>query len=122
MANELRVNCGIDWDNGTASPLRVAFSKLVTTTGGNAFHNVQTVGSSEEALVLNSDITTEGYCLFKNLDTSIAIHIRAASGATNLITLNAGEVALFRLATAASAPYVIAASGTPKLEYWILPD
>lgn len=78
---------------------------------------IQNVGTSEEALKLG-DVTSPGYCLMKNLDDTNFVSVRPASGAADLIKLEAGDVALFRLQ--ATAPFVIADTAACDVQVMLL--
>lgn len=93
----------------------------VTWTGNNALHNRQTVGTSEEALVLG-DCGAGGFLILVNRAASNYVKIRPASGAADLIRLRAGEGACFRLDAGATAPFVIADTAPCELEYVLLED
>lgn len=91
----------------------------VTWTGNNALHNRQTVGTTEEALVLG-DCGAGGYFIVVNRDASNYVRIRPATGATDLVRLRAGEAACFRLDAGATAPFVIADTAPCEIEYVLL--
>ena len=112
MANEL-----------TAAGLTIAFAKTncpsfslspaslsITVSGTQWMDNTQAIGTSEEAILLG-DVAAGGWCFFQNMDATNFISIRAATGATNLIKLLAGEWCLFRLSADATAPFAIADTG-----------
>lgn len=76
----------------------------------------QTLSTSEEAINLGEATGGGGLCALVNRDASIAIHVRQASGAANFSTLQPGDFHFFRWSTSTTAPFVVAASGTPELE------
>lgn len=99
---------------GAADGMFAAFAS--TLAGTRFFHNVQSVGTSEEALVLG-EVTAGGLSMFKNLDASNPVAIKAATGVTPLVSIKAGECAFFRLNASATAPFVQATTSTILLEY-----
>lgn len=119
MASEETVSITYIVSKGGASD--GLFATFVKTLAGTRFmHNVQSVGTSEEALVLG-EIVPGGMFVAKNLDATNPIAIKAASGATPLVTLPAGTACAFQLHSSASAPFVQATTGACLLEYIIAP-
>lgn len=107
MANELTISASLKFEKNGAL-VDGAFGGIqVTVSGDNAMKNVQNVGTSEEALLLG-DVVAGGYWLFKNLDATNYVEIRQGTGIADLVRLNAGDIALFRFASDATAPFVIA--------------
>ena len=78
--------------------------------------NTQTVGTSEEAILLG-DVATGGYWFVHNLDATNYITIRPGTGATDMIQVKAGEWAVFRSSSAASAPYALANTGACQVRF-----
>jgi len=109
MANEITIKYSFSFTkNGqTMDPSNGLQTLQVDVTGDNSLQHIQSVGTSEEAITLG-DITVGGYCFFKNLDATNFVEIRQGTGASDLIRLNAGDVALFRISPDATAPYAIA--------------
>ena len=118
MANELSL-----------SGLTIAFSKAncpsvdlvagtitVTVSGNQIMDNVQSVGTSEEAILLG-DVGTGGYWFVQNMDGTNFVELRSGTGATDFIRLNAGEWAIFRTSSDASAPYAIADTGACNVRF-----
>lgn len=89
-------------------------------TGTNYSENVQSIGTSAEALDVSADIGTAGIGFFYNLDDAVTITISTASDGTNpLISLAPGQMALLPLAT--KTIYAKAStSGGPDLQYVIV--
>lgn len=118
MAQELTISLQLKYRKGTveAPPFAIA-GLLQDVSGTKYFRNIQTIGTTQEALQLG-DITSLGYGIFRNLDPTNPINIRRATGEGNCIKLRPGGVALFELA--ATAPYAIATTADCKLEYMIV--
>lgn len=91
----------------------------ITWTGNNFLQNRQTVGTTEEALVLG-DCGAGGWVIMVNRDATNYVKVRAATGAADLVRVRAGEGALFRLDAGATAPFVIADTAPCELEYVLL--
>ena len=109
MANELSLSSLTISFSKSGS--RSVYEKVVTITptiaGAQVMDNVQTVGTSEQAVLLG-DVAPGGYWFVQNLDATNFVTIRSATGVTGLIKLLAGEWAIFRTNAGAAAPYVIA--------------
>lgn len=119
MANELQISCSLQYAKGNFAALNRTFSNLLRdVTGTNMVHNIQAVGTSEEALVIG-DIGTPGYMICKNLDATNFVEIRPGTGTADAIKLKPGDVALFRCA---AAPWAIADTAGVELEYYIVED
>lgn len=87
-------------------------------SGQDTHAGTQTLSTSEELLQLG-DAVVGGVILIKNHSDSISVYLRPASGETNCVEIGPQEQWPFRLATG-STPYLIAASGTPRVSYTIL--
>lgn len=111
MANELEIT-GIAKYNKNGIKSELSLSSRVNITGSKTVELIQTVGVSEEALLLG-DIAglSAGYVLIENLDDTNYVSIRPAAGEPDLIKIQAGKFAgPFELA--ASAPYIVADTDT----------
>ena len=119
MADELTLRASLSFEKGSkVASLALALSTF-DVAGGNALHNVQNVGITEEALLLG-DVTVGGYLIGINRDATNFMEIRPGTGAADLIQLKPGDVCLFRLAPGATAPFVIADTGAVEFEYLIV--
>ena len=118
MANELSLSglTVVFAKTGSPSVSFTAGTVTVTVSGTQIMDNVQSVGTSEEAILLG-DVATGGYWLVQNLDTTNYVEIRSGTGATDLLRLNAGEIALFRTSSDSSAPFAIANTGAVNVRF-----
>lgn len=97
----------------------------ITLTGRDYIRRSQIIGSSAEALDVG-EIGTAGWLFAYNTGkngvggaVSDSINIRMGSGGADVVTIAAGEFAMFRLAS--NTPYAIASStNSPELRYLIL--
>jgi hypothetical protein len=94
----------------------------IDVSGTEVARFVQLIGTTEEAIAKPSDIATPGFCVLKNLDPTNYVSIQSASGATACIKLKPGEVALFRFADAATAPYATANTAACRLAVILFED
>lgn len=119
MANEITVTASLQFAKGNITALTRSYNGVSVTVTGTAYvQNVQTVGTSEEALLIGD--VTPGYVLMKNLDSTNFVSVRHATGGSNCVKLKPGEVSLFRFASA--APFVIADTAPVQLEYYLIAD
>lgn len=117
MANEATVTVSLQFAKGSVDLTLSDAAKTFDVTGTRYQRAVQSVGTSEEALDMG-DITDPGWAYFRNLDASNFVEIRAATGDTACIRINAGESCCFRLV--ATAPFVMADTAAIDLEYMIV--
>ena len=125
MANEITATAALAFSKNGMSDSFAQVLKTFTLTGAKCVHNVQSIGSSEEALAVG-EIASAGWAIFYNTGkksdgTTVTdtISLRPSSGAAAFHTLPAGGFAMGPLA--AATPYAIASStNAPMLEYMIL--
>ena len=120
MANELTLNVSTNLapTGLTAFARTWAASMGFDLSTATFTHNVQTVGTSEEA-ILKGDVATPGYFIAVNLDSTNFVSIRAATGGTNMVKLMPGKVCVFMFA--AADPFWIADTGACRVEYLLVP-
>lgn len=85
-----------------------------TQTGQNTVSETMGTSSTPAQIPIGS-IGTLGYLYVKNLDVTNSISLRIGSGGSNFATLAPGQVGVFP--TAGTAPYAVASSGNPVLQY-----
>lgn len=118
MANELTITGSISFSKSgtTASVSKTGIT--VDITGSNVLDITQTIGTSEEALVLG-DVATPGYCIIENLDATNFVEIRPATGVADCIKVRAGKFA-GPFEFAAAAPYAIADTAPVKIRMLLI--
>lgn len=120
MANEITVNVSLGVRNGSMidnfAPGALSFDQ---TAIGGPFPGYQTIGTTEETIP-TTEITTLGWAVFRNLDTTNYIRIGFSTGVYG-IRLEPGEVACFRLNPGASI-FAIANTAACKLLVKIYQD
>jgi len=118
MANEITYTGGLTVANGAHTPPSISESGTADQAAIGLVHNVQSIGTSAEALV-TGDISTAGWAFFKNLDsTNFVTLFDADSASEDLIKILAGDSAgPFNLGTKTISAK--ADTATCKLEYWI---
>ncbi len=88
-------------------------------TGGGIFRHVQTVGTSEEAVVpAGIDLTAGGLAMVTNLDSTNFVEVRPATGVADLEKILPGESQLVRYTT--TGLYAIANTSPTDVEFIIV--
>jgi hypothetical protein len=90
----------------------------ITMTGGNILRNRQTVGTSEEALVLG-DCGSGGWIIMVNHGPTNYVQVRGLSGQTPLVRMPVNEPWCGRL-DATAVPTVQANTAACEVEYLLL--
>lgn len=122
MANEITHSSSLSFlkDGVSGNTMAVARSQY-TVTGYRYFRQVQSVTTSEAALQLGS-LASLGWCFMKNLDATNFVQVKTATAGALMLKLKAGESAVFRFGSGVTAPFIIADTGTCKVEYMIVED
>ena len=120
MADEITLSMAIGVINGEFSakvpPVRITRDQ--TTAGFSA--GIQTIGTSAETVVFQTDIATTGYLFLRNLDATNFIEIGPDSaGIVNFIKMLAGDVAMFRFHSSATMK-AKADTSACSLEFFLL--
>ena len=123
MANELTLSASIKFTKGTGDALMnvsKSYSDLVDVAGTEYYENIQSVGTSSEALLV-SDIGTQGFVLLRNLDTTNFVNVSTdnSAHANPCVKMKAGEIALFR---ANSALYLKADTAACRVAFLVVED
>lgn len=121
MADEITVNLSLVASKSGVQVRRAindSFDWTTPRTGGQ----VQTVGTTHEAIVVPADMTTAGWMWFRNLDPTNYAEVGRDSGGSFLAVakLKPGEPAFFRAAS--NALYLKANTAPCEVEYGILAD
>ena len=117
MANEITLTLQTLLNNGGISDNHASGSFSVNQALAKMVRNVQTIGTVEEALQLG-DVTTPGYCVFKNIDDTNFVEIGISGNM--FLKLKPGEQCLCRLTT--TAPYAKADTADVELFYIMYQD
>lgn len=119
MANEITVNGALRVLKGDLDYRFSTGSLQFNMSGDAASGGVQAIGTSaHEALTINTtDLTSAGWCYFRNLDATNYVDLGIDDGGTfeAFGRLYPGEFAFIPLAT--TAPYAKANSASVNLQY-----
>lgn len=125
MANEITVSTTLTCTNGDFSYSRKVSSQQYDQAASGGRGGVQSIGFAAHEAILVTDVTTEGWCFFRNLDSTNFVDIGVDVAATfePMIRLEPGEPALFRASKDAGATlYAKADTAAVKIEYMVLED
>jgi hypothetical protein len=117
MANELAISASLAFQKGADSVSAGKSGVKLTVAGTEYTELIQTIGLTEEALLLG-DIGTPGYAFIENLDTTNFVSIRSGTGVANCIKIPAGGFAMFMFASA--APFAIADTAAVRIRSVII--
>jgi hypothetical protein len=118
MAEELTLGMSLVYAEGT-NYVRFGMSGIQFDVSGTEFiRHTQLVSDSEEALVFG-DVSKGGYACFYNAHATAVIQIRPATTETDLVRLEPGDIAMFRIDDGAT-PYVISSVADAPLQYVII--
>lgn len=122
MANEITLNGTLSIANGDFKQDWRPGTIQITQTTQACAGGVQTIGTTEEAIVV-TDVSTPGYAFFRNLDSTNFVTIGTYVTATYYpcLKLKAGEYAIARL-DGTKTFYAKADTANVKLQYAILSD
>lgn len=118
MSAELLLQASLKFAKSGAAIESNFASAYFDVSGSVGNKEVQAIGTSDETLNLG-DISTIGYCLFRNLDPTNYVSI-GSDGTLYPIKLKAGEVAMVRWN--AAAIHAKANTAICNLEYTLISD
>lgn len=112
MANEIRLRAQLSFAKSGRSGAADSGELTATMAGTKSLDTTQTVGTSEEALVLGEVPAASAHYLIENLDATNPVDLKPATGGTVTTRIAAGRCALGQFGAAVAAPFV-QASGAP---------
>ncbi len=118
MANELKVGGSMRFFDGTVHVQHGKQGLVLDVAGSQYIKNMQSVGATEELLVVG-DVALGGYFCAVNTHATATVSYRAATSLQDTVDIGPGEVALFRTHVG-STPYLISSVAGAELEYILL--
>lgn len=94
ISRELKLRIGAHFEKGDVG-VDFDFYKEITVTGEVGYHDVQTVGTAEESIVMPGDAAAPGYIILRNMDATNFIEIGVTSTVYNIKLEPARPVAVF---------------------------
>lgn len=121
MAAEITIRASLVFHKGSGMDGVDPGELSVTMTGSRYLHGRQSIGTSEEPLVLG-EVPAGGWLWIRNLDATNYVVMKGAAAAVALPRMRAGEPAMFRLDANATAPVLQATVAACLVEYLLLED
>jgi len=123
MSSEITITGSLRVSNGALVNNYPLPQQSVDMTEGRYSAGVQEIGTSEEAISFNAELTAPGWGYFRNLDATNYVEIGLYKGATfyPLLKLKPGEWQIVRLATTTDV-YAKADTAAVDLEHYVLDD
>lgn len=120
MADEISLTLALTATvNGVDLATKALTAQGIDVAGLRFVHNIQQIGTSEEALKLG-ELATLGVTWMRNLDTTNFLEVRSGTGASNdFYKFLPGEAWCWRWGSDVTAPYAIADTAACYLEYVI---
>jgi hypothetical protein len=108
---EIKVTALLQVENGQFSLTRKVSNYSVDQTGVAFDYGIQSVAVGSTNALNIANVSTPGYCFFRNLDATNDIYV------TLTVKLRAGDTAV--LPVAGTNMTVYSTAGTNNLEYWV---
>lgn len=121
MANEITLVASLAYADSEDADLLLSLDEVIKSiTTKRYFRGKMSVTTSEVAIDLGA-ITSLGYGLFINRDTTNYIELRVATGSTKFARLDhTNGLCLFKFGSGVTAPFAIADSAACQMEYLLL--
>ncbi len=122
MSNEIKATIGLTATKGELSLAIASATDNIDMTGTTYSDVGQIIGTTYEALAIGSDVGTEGWSYFKNLDATnyVEVGVEVSAAFYPLIKLKPGEAALCRLAT--GSVFARANTSSVKMRHLVIED
>jgi len=120
MADEITVKPYLKLLKGNHSEIIAPTAYTVTQAGIGSWKSVQNIGTSEESITSFGDVTTEGWCYIRNLDTTNYVSWGPAT-TVYVGRLEAGETACFRMEPSADL-FLKADTAACEVEVFVAED
>jgi hypothetical protein len=123
MANEIRVGVNLSCVNGNFISNQDYTKEVDQATEGGGNPGTISVATAYAQISGLADMTNEGYCIARNLDSTnyLEIGVEVSAAFYPLIKLKAGEISVFRLTPGVSV-FARANTAACRLHFWCLED
>lgn len=120
MANELTLNASLAYEDAESILAEIGVEDFVLTPTTKWFTRYRvSVATSEQAISLGG-VSSLGYAVFINRDTTNFIELRTGTGSTKFAKLKPNNgFAVFHFGTGVTAPYAIADTGACQMDVFI---
>lgn len=116
MADEIRIRAALSWAKSGSAGAGDSGELSVAMTGSHGLETQQTVGITEEALLLGDVPAANAYYWIRNKDATNPVDLKPAAGGTVTTRIGAGRVALGQFGPSVSAPFVIAITAPVEID------
>jgi len=120
MADEITITTTVNVTNGEYLDDFRASGVTFDQAASGGWKSIQDIGTSEESITSFGDVSTEGWCVLKNLDSTNYVQVGPAT-TSYMIRLEATEHAVFRLEPGADL-FLKANTASCKVLVWVLED
>lgn len=120
MANEITITSTLNVTNGEATDDFRASGVQFDQAASGGWKSIQSIGTTEESITSFGDVTTEGWCVLKNLDTTNYVQVGFSTTVYG-IRLEATEHAVFRMEPSADL-FLKANTAACKVLVWVIED
>lgn len=120
MANEILLRVQLSFAKGGTAGYADSGDLILTMAGTKHFDTRQTVGITEEALLLGECTAPNTHYWIRNLDTTNPIDLKPAAGGTVTTRIPAGRVAYGQFGPSVTAPMVIAITAQVDIRVFLV--
>lgn len=106
MADEIRLHATLSFAKSGKSAFADPGEISIAMSGGDYFQGTQTVGTSEEALLLGDVTPASAYYLIENTDGTNYVELKPGTGGTVTTRIAAGGAILGQFGSSITAPYI----------------
>lgn len=116
MASEIILRAALSWAKSGTSGGRDSRDIVVSMAGTKGLETRQTVGTSEEALLLGEVPAASAHFWIRNLDATNTVTLKPATGGAATVSIGPGRVVCGQFASTVSAPFVQASVAPCDIE------
>ena len=122
MADEITASIVLSFAKGSKKAEMKSGSISIDMTGDDYMLQTQVIDSSQELIVISSDIgaANKGWFFARNLGVTDTISIRAGTGLEDTIDMDPGEPCCFRVHPGATLYAISSGSEPPTMEYLLI--
>jgi hypothetical protein len=106
MSQEITLRAALSFAKSGRSAFADSLDVSIDMAGTKGLDTVQTVGTTEEALVLGEVPAASAHYWIKNLDATNPVDLKPATGGTVTTRILPGRVAMGQFGPSVSAPFV----------------
>lgn len=120
MADEIRLRAQLSFAKSGKSAHADSGEISATMAGGDYFQGNQTVGTSEEALLIGDISVANSFYMIENLHATNRVDLKPAAGGTVTTQIAAGRCAVGQFGPLVTAPFVIAITTAVEIKITLI--